>query len=479
VTYRELFESVRACGGMFRALGVQTGDRIGIAALDCPEFIISFLGSAAIGAVAVPASTMLSASELGYILHHSAAKVAVVTVDQLDKIREVRNGLRALQTVLLVDGQSEDTLNFSEVLSQSDPVGVEPVDDESAAFILYTSGTTGPPKGAVHVHRNLPHTVRTYCSHILQVKAEDRLFSSSRLFFAYGLGNSLSFPLASGASAILCKPRPTPPLIAEIFRQYHPTIFFAVPAAFRALLEYTRAGNRLEVDSIQFCVSAGEKLPERIFHEWREVTGLDILDGIGSTEMLQMFMSNRKDRIKPGSSGRPFAGYEAKIVDSADNELSGPGTGNLMVKGASACAGYWKDPEKTAAAMSGDWMRTGDVYRRDQDGDYWFEGRADDLFKVKGLWVSPLEVEDALLACPEVLEAAVVAGIDADGMNRVVAHVVARDATASKNLIEALTGQVSERLPAYKCPEEIHLSGGLPRTATGKLQRFKLRQSPG
>jgi benzoate-CoA ligase family protein len=329
----------------------------------------------------------------------------------------------------------------------------------------------------MHLHRNLPYTVETYCKRVLQVAPDDRLFSSSRLFFAYGLGNSLSFPLGSGATAILSNERPTPSVIAEVFERHRPTIFFGVPAVFRALLEYVAQGNQLQTSSIKFCVSAGEKLPEKIFHEWKSLTGLDILDGIGSTEMLQMFISNTKDSVVPGSSGRIVPGYEAKLVNQGGEEIKGAGTGHLLIKGGSASPGYWNDALKTAATICGEWMRTGDLYRRDEREDYWHEGRSDDLFKVKGLWVSPIEIEDALLACDGVLEAAVVAGHNLDGLNTVAAYVVMRpNALSEAENIERLKAQVSSVLTSYKCPTEIYFMDQLPRTATGKLQRFKLRR---
>jgi benzoate-CoA ligase family protein len=476
LTYRQLFHLVKKCGGMMEALGIEPGERVALAAVDCPEWVIAFLGTTAVGAVAVPVSTMLSAAEMQYVLDHCGAKALVVSPEQVEKLRGIRDRLPQLETVLLIDGEAEGMLSLKEMLTGAGEAEIKQVDDETLAFILYTSGSTGQPKGAMHVHRNLPYTVRTCCRHILQVSPEDRLFSSSRLFFAYGLGNSLSFPLSSGATTILCKEKPTPPLIAEVFRRHHPTIFFSVPAVFRALIEYASRGQTLETSSIKFCVSAGEKLPETVFHEWKKLTGLDILDGIGSTEMLQMFISNSREHLKAGSSGQVVPGYQAKLVDQQGHEIKRAGTGQLLIKGGSASPGYWHDAAKTAATMEGEWMRTGDLYRRDEEGYFWFEGRSDDLFKVKGLWVSPVEVEEALLACAGVLEAAVVPGMNTDGMNVVVAHVVLRAQPSSEEqAAAALKSEVSRLLPPFKCPAEIYFTNQLPRTATGKLQRFKLR----
>src|SRR5437763_15746156 len=425
---------------------------------------------------------MLSASELEYVLGHCGARAAVVTPEQLDKLRGVRKSLPQLETVLLVGDApntgdaGEDALSFDEVIEGADEAEVESLGDDTTAFILYTSGSTGRPKGATHTHRNLPVTVETYGRQVLGVGPGERLFSSSRLFFAYGLGNSLSFPLSAGATSVLCRERPTPQVISEVFEQHRPTIFFGVPAVFRALLEHAARGGELKTGSLKFCVSAGERLPERIYKEWRELTGLDILDGIGSTEMLQMFISNRRDRIRPGSSGRVVPGYEARLVDRAGREITGAGEGDLLIKGLSACAGYWMEPEKTAAAIEGEWVRTGDIYRRDDDGFYWFEGRGDDLFKVKGMWVFPGEIEDALLSCTDVHEAAVVPRADADGMNCVVAFVVLKSRGAGDTeTAEKLRAHLSAMLPPFKRPSEFRFTDALPRTATGKLQRFKLR----
>jgi len=505
VTYEQLLVAVRKFGGALKSLGVRRGERVAIVAADCPEFVAAFLGTAAVGSIAVPASTLATPAELEYVLSHCGARLAVITLDQLDKLRSVRVRLPQLETVLLVgkegkpgsEGAGDDVssfdkasgdvssserapdgvLGFDEFVEAAGEAEVEDADDETPAFILYTSGSTGRPKGATHVHRSLPYTVETYCKRVLRISHEDSLFSSSRLFFAYGLGNALSFPLSSGATSILCRERPTPQVVAELFERERPTIFFAVPSVFRALLEHAARGGELKTDSIKFCVSAGERLPERIFRQWKALTGLDILDGIGSTEMLHMFFSNTRERVRPGSSGEVVPGYEAKLVDREGREVFGASTGDLFVKGRSATIGYWNEPEKTAGAMSDGWVRTGDIYRRDAEGFYWFEGRGDDLFKVKGMWAFPAEIEDALLSHTEVQEAAVVPRSDADGFNAVVAFVVltSKEAGGSETA-DRLKAHLSATLPPYKCPSEFRFAESLPRTATGKLQRFKLRE---
>jgi 4-hydroxybenzoate-CoA ligase len=478
LTYRELLGQTKQFAGLLRELGVAAGERVALVACDCPEWIVAFLGTTACGAVAVPISTMLPAHELEYVLNHCGASVLVLTSEQFEKLHSIRPKLAQLRHCLLIDGGAEGCHDFRALVAAAPQVELAAMADDALAFLLYTSGSTGQPKGVMHTHRNLPYTVETYCKQVLRVRAEDRIFSSSRLFFAYGLGNSLSFPLSTGATVILSKERPTPTVIATLFTRERPTIFFAVPAVFRALLEHQRAGQTLDTSALNYCVSAGEKLPATLYREWQQATGLQILDGIGSTEMLQMFISNTHEQITPGSSGLVVPGYEAKLLDHAGQEIAGAGTGDLLIKGGSAFAGYWRDAGKTAATITDDWVRTGDIYRRDAEGNYWFEGRSDDLFKVKGLWIAPVEIEETLLACPEVAEAAIVPGTDDDGMATVVAYVKLKSGHAPDgSTTESLLNQVAERLPAYKRPAQIHFVDELPRTATGKLQRYKLRGS--
>ncbi|HEX8181240.1 MAG TPA: benzoate-CoA ligase family protein [Pyrinomonadaceae bacterium] len=476
VNYAELLRQVRQFAGLLWHLQVQAGERVAIVARDCPEWVVAFLGTAAVGAVAVPASTMLTAAEFEYVLEHSGAVALVLSSEQLEKLAQSKPRLHGLRHCLLIDGPADGLIDLPTALAGATEATIAPVADDALAFLLYTSGSTGRPKGVMHLHRNLPYTVETFCKQVLRVESADRLFSSSRLFFAYGLGNSLSFPLSTGATAILCAERPTPAVIADVLRRQRPTIFCAVPAVYRALLEYQRQGQTLVTDSLKVCVSAGEKLPAALWHEWHGATALNILDGIGSTEMLHMFITNTHTQITPGSTGRVVPGYAARLLDQAGHEIAGAGTGDLLIKGGSAFAGYWRDAGKTAATITGDWIRTGDIYRRDESGDYWFEGRSDDLFKVKGLWVAPVEVEETLLACPEVAEAAVVPGTDATGMTMVVAYIVLKEGQAAEaEAVERLRAQVAAQLPAYKCPAQINFVPTLPRTATGKLQRYKLR----
>jgi benzoate-CoA ligase family protein len=356
---------------------------------------------------------------------------------------------------------------------ESQKGGKIPLGPLTPAILLYTSGSTGTPKGALHSQGNVLATIEGFGSDVLKLQADDRVFSASRLYFAYGLGNSLSFPIAAGATVILEDRRPVPKLIAEIFQSQRPTVFFAVPAVFGALLDLHKSGECLDISSIRLCISAGEALPASIFSEWLETFGIAILDGIGSTEMLHMFISNRAGNAIAGSSGTPVKGYMAEILDDSGKPIVPGGQGNLWIKGPSAMLGYWKRDDLTAKVMRQGFMKTGDIYRLDEQGFYYHMGRSDDCFKVKGLWVSPVEIESILLSHGEVIEAAVVASTDDLGLATAKAYLVIRK--GSETLKQELYEYASARLAPYKTPTQYEIVDEMPRTSTGKIQRFKLR----
>jgi len=479
-SFRELEQDSAKCRGALQALGVGFGDCVALVTSDGPEMVVAMLGVMGLGAIAAPCSTMLKPAELAYIFNDCGARCAVVTPDQVANVLEAQAQAPALRTILVAGGEAlPGTSSFADALRAAEPVTVAAFAADTPCLILYTSGSTGAPKGAVHRHGHLPVTVECMGRNVYELTPDDRLFSSSRLFFAYGLGNSFSFPIATGAAAVLCGERPTPTLIASIFERYRPTIFFGVPAVFRALLESMRAGQRFDTRSLRFCVSAGESLPANTWHEWKTATGVDILETIGTTELLYGFISNYQDRIRPGSSGLAVKGYEVRLLDGQGQVVVGAGRGDLTVRGGSAIPYYLNKPDKTAESIRDGWVRTGDVYRRDEDGFYWFEGRSDDLFKSSGMWVSPGEVEDAICVHPAVLEAAVVAEVDPGGVNVVAAFVALRPGHApGEALADEIKAQTSTVLPRYKRPQRIHFMEQLPRTATGKVQRFKLRAAP-
>jgi benzoate-CoA ligase len=366
-------------------------------------------------------------------------------------------------------------IDVADLVNRATPAPLADTEEETLAFLAYTSGSTGKPKGVMHCHKNIRAVIEAYGKNIVDPQPEDRYFASSRLFFTYGLGASLLYPLSAGATTILSATPPRPDLMADIFARYRPTVFFGVPSVYRTLLEHFQKGNPLDLASLKFGVSAGEALPAKLSNEWFDLFGVDILDGIGSTEMLHTFIANRFGERHPGSSGRVVPGYKAKLISESGDEIIGAGAGNLFVTGNSQTSGYWCDPEKTSETIINGWMRTGDVYRRDENDIYWFEGRSDDMFKSRGTWISPIEVEEILLRHPAVREAAVVCGHDDDGLGIVVAYVACNDEVPKPEMSEELRNHTLQFLPRYKCPSIIRFIDELPRTATGKAQRFRLR----
>jgi len=466
VSFRELEERSARCRGALAALGVKPGDRVALVMSDCPEMMIALLGVMGAGAIVVPCSTMLKPAELEYMLADSGAKLVIVTPEHAENAKAAK----APRIVVAPD-------EFNALLDKAQPAALGKFDRDTPCLILYTSGSTGSPKGAVHLHDHLPETVERVPRQVYGLGPDDRIFSSSRLFFAYGLGNSFSFPIGTGSQVVLCSERPTPPVIADLFKRYRPTVFFAVPAVFRGLVEYARQGNPLETSSLKFCVSAGEVLPVATWHDWKEVSGVEIVETIGTTELLHAFIHNFRDRNRPGSSGIPLEGYQVKLTDEHGETVAGAGRGRLQVKGRSAIPYYLNKPDKTAELIRDGWVTTGDIYRRDEEGFYWFEGRSDDLFKCSGMWVSPGEVEEALITHPAVLEAAVVAEADEKGATIAAAYVALRPGNqAGDALADEIREHAAKTLPRFKRPQRIHFMDALPRTATGKVQRYKLRQ---
>jgi benzoate-CoA ligase family protein len=448
------------------------GDRVALLLYDSPLFVAAFLACAHVGAISVPTNTALPAEDVQFIVNDCGARLVICEVELEPKLASLDSAATASPAIISVDARSWslDAIEASEGLR----IGAE-TSTETPAFMLYTSGSTGTPKGALHCHAAPRDTALTFGANVLRLTTADRVYSSSRLFFAYGLGNSLTFPLAAGATTILDAERPTPERIARLFTEAAPTVFFGVPAVYRALLEFDKR-QPLDTSSLRMCVSAGEALPARIFEDWRERFGLEILDGIGSTEMLHIFISNRAGAARAGSSGRVVEGYGARLLDDGGQEVEGDATGNLWVKGASAFVGYWNRADLTKQTLRDGWVKTGDVYRRDDEGYFYHVGRSDDCFKVSGLWVSPVEVESVLVAHPSVLEAAVVTATDADGLATARAFVVIRTEEDAEQLRAEIAAYARARLPRYKTPSQLVFVNSLPRTATGKVQRFKLRQ---
>jgi benzoate-CoA ligase family protein len=455
LTYAELYARACGVGALLRELGVDAGDRVLLVMDDCAELPAVFLGAIRIGAVPVPVNPLYTADEYGYFVADSGAAVAVVDAACAEKVVAPR-----LVTLDELSGASGD----------DPPAATRP---EDTAFWLYSSGSTGRPKGVVHRQRDMLVTCETYAGQVLGVREDDVTFSTTKLFHAYGLGNNLSFPYWAGASTVLLSGRPTPDAVFATVARHRPTIVFSVPTLYNAMLH--AAEPEQDWSSVRVCVSAAEPLPAEVWQRWHARYGLEILDGIGSTEMLHIYCSNRPGRVVPGSSGTPVPGYDVKLCDDEGRELGGEATGDLYVRGESMLAEYWNQPEKTADCIRDGWFYTRDRYRRDAAGTYWYEGRADDMFKVSGLWVSPADVEARLIEHPAVVEAAVV-GAQVEGLTKAKAFVVCDAAAAS----EALAGELREfchaRLHGYQVPQLIEFVEDLPKTVTGKIQRYRLRE---
>lgn len=480
-TYAEVAAMMNRTGNALKRLGVRMEERVMMLLPDSPEFVSSFFGAIRIGAVPIPTNTLLRPQDYEYLLNDSRAGTLIVAEQLLANIEPVRSNLKFLEHIV-VAGSRQNTpksmIHFGDWI-EDESTELAPADTsvDDACFWLYSSGTTGFPKGAIHLQHDMVYCAENYARRVLDIGESDRTFSVAKLFFAYGLGNALYFPFYVGATTILHPGPPTPQAVYEITTRHQPTLFFSVPTSYAALLAVPEAEKHYTLKSVRLCVSAGEALPKAIFDRWNEKWGVEILDGIGSTEILHIFISNRAGRVKPGASGELVPGYEAKIVDENDEPAKRGEIGNLLIKGDSTCASYWNKHDKTKQTIVGEWIRTGDKYLQDEDDYYWYQGRSDDMLKVGGIWVSPVEVESSLIAHPAVLESGVVGKQDEDELVKPIAFVVLKEGyTPSPSLEAELKEHVKNQLAPYKYPRWIGFTNQLPKTATGKIQRFKLRE---
>jgi benzoate-CoA ligase family protein len=472
VTYAELFARVNRCGSALRdACGVARGDRVVLLLHDGPAFFYAFFGAIKIGAVPVPINTLWKTPDYRFVLRDSAARVLIVSEVLHPLVDAIpRADTPDLRHVIVVDRGG----SFERHLDRGSPaLDAAPTRHDDPAFWLYSSGSTGTPKGCVHLQHDMVVCAELYAKAVLEIDEHDRFFSVPKLFFAYGLGNGGYFPLAAGATSILWPGAPTPADVYAVIERHRPTLIFFVPTGFGMMLATPGA---FDLSSVRFAVSAGEALPEALYVRFKERFGVDILDAIGSTEALHMFIANRPNAIRAGSSGLLLDGYDAMLLDERRQTVACGDVGDLYIRGEATCREYWNQPENTAATIQDGWLRTGDKYTQDEDGFYWYAGRGDDMLKVGGLWVSPVEVEAALVAHEAVQECAVVGCEDGDGLTKPYAFVVLRAGVArAPSLGTDLQQFVRSKLAEYKRPRWVEFRDELPKTATGKMQRFKLR----
>jgi 4-hydroxybenzoate-CoA ligase len=477
-TYAELAARVNRFAQALPSFGIHMEQRILLCLKDGIDFPTAFLGAIKAGVVPVPVNTLLAPADYAYMLHDTRAAMLVVSESLLPQLTHTVKQSPFLKHVLVSEAAETPTGMHSlpEVLAAStDVFAAAPTSRDEPCFWLYSSGSTGSPKGVRHVHSSMSETALTFGRQVLRIHEDDVVYSAAKLFFAYGLGNALSFPLHVGATAYLLPARPTPAAVFDALEKSAATIFCGVPTLFAAMLNDRALAERRGSPRLRICTSAGEALPEHIGKAWRARFGVDILDGVGSTEMLHIFLANAPGDIIYGTSGKAVPGYELRLLDDRMQPTPDGEIGELYVRGPSAGDGYWNQRDKSRATFQGEWTRTGDKYTRDADGRYTYCGRSDDMFKVGGVWVSPFEVETALAAHPAVLEAAVVPAEDEDGLLKPKAFIVLKEGAAGEGLAEALKAHVQASVGLWKYPRWIAIVDALPKTATGKIQRFKLR----
>src|SRR6187551_2710656 len=476
LTYGDLQRRTRRVANMLRRLGVRREERVAMIMLDTVDFPAVFLGAIRAGIVPVPLNTLLTSDQYAYVLADCRARVLFISEALLPVVKDMVGRMPDLEHVVVAGQDAHGHKKLADELArESDRFTTAAAHPDEPAFWLYSSGSTGMPKGVRHLHSNLAATADTYARQVLGIRESDVCLSAAKLFFAYGLGNALTFPMSVGATTVLHSDRPTPAAMFALMNTYNPTIFYGVPTLFSSMLndetqKNARAGARLRI-----CTSAGEALPESVGNAWKARFGADILDGVGSTELLHIFLSNAPGDIRYGSSGRPVPGYQVRLVNDAGDDVPDGEVGELLVDAPSAGEGYWNQRAKSRQTFEGHWTRTGDKYVRDADGRYTFCGRSDDMFKVSGIWVSPFEVESALITHPAVLEAAVVPEADPEGLLKPKAFVVLRAGGKTDGLHGSLKEHVKQKIGPWKYPRWIDVVDSLPKTATGKIQRFKLR----
>ena len=480
LTYGQMAEMANRSGNVLNDLGVEGENRILLCVPDCPEFLAVYFGAMKIGAVPVPVNTMATGEDLVYYLNDSRAKILVTTADVYDLLAESSKPQNFLRHVVLVDKPRPGCHVLTELLSKASPqLEAEETSRNDMAFWLYSSGTTGTPKGVVHLHHDLPYFMSPLCEEILQLSPDDLAYSTSKMFFSYGRNNSLDSVFLTGTSVVLSPERPTPENILRVLHTYKPTILYSVPSSYSAILKHVaKLDDMPDLSSLRLCVSAGEALPQVVFEQWKETFGVDILDGVGSSDVGAIYMCNTPGEIRPGSCGKVIPGFESRLLDEDGQEVVSGEIGTLWVRNHGTTPGYWNKHTKTQQVICHDWFSTGDQFYRDDDGYFYFAGRGDDLIKPGGIWMSPLEVEGILLRHPAVGECGVTGVKDAQDLEKPVAFVVLNSGYGPDQELEhELKEYVRQTTAHYKCPRWIQFVDSLPRTATGKLQRYKLKKT--
>lgn len=474
MTYGQLANEVNRFGNALLSFGMRMGDRVAMLMPDMEYYPVVFFGSVKVGAVPICLNTLMRPKDYLYFLNDSRARVLVVDDSLYANIEEIKEELKFLEQIVLINGTRSETETYADfTASASDILEPAPTSPDDACFWLYSSGSTGKPKGTVHLQHDMLFSLETYGKQVLKVREDDVCFSAAKLFFAYGLGNGMYFPFGVGATTVLMPERPTPESVYRTIALHRPTLYFGVPTLYGAML----AADEGRMDGVRLCVSAGEALPADIFHRWKKRFNLDILDGIGSTEIVHIYISNRQEDIRPGSTGKLVPGYEAKIVDDKLNEVPRGEIGTVWIKGDSIAACYWNKHAKTKQSMIGEWFNTDDKFFMDEEGFFYYVGRSNDMLKVGGIWVSPIEVEACLIGHPAVLECAVVPGRDEEDLVKPCAYVVLnRGYSPSDPLEKEIKGYVKKELAHYKFPRWVYFVDELPKTATGKVKRFELKQ---